>query len=103
MLDQLAAAGIAGAGLVITLRSSILADASPIIWLGAIEFGIAALIATVGQIHFIEGLFCRKHNRTYTRNLTLAALVFISMGIGTLGTSVFLEGDAPKDAKANDR
>jgi hypothetical protein len=96
ILDQLTAAGIAGAGLVITLRSSILEDASGLIWLGAVESGIAAIVALAAQLQLIEGLFLRKHARHTTRMFTIVAVIFIGMGIGTPARSVFLEGDAKK-------
>jgi hypothetical protein len=90
--------GIAGAGLVITLRGSILSEASPIIWMGAVEFGLAAMVALAAQIGLIEGLFSLKLSRRRLQLMTILAVVLIGMGVGTLGTSVFLEG---KESKAS--
>ena len=92
LIDQLATMGVAGAGLVITLRGSLLQDASNLIWLAAIEFGLAALIALIAQVHLIEGLFARRLKSQRTRLMTLAAIVLMGMGVGSLGTSVVLEG-----------
>ncbi len=96
LFDQLATMGVAGAGLVITLRGSLLADASPIVWMGAVEFGIAALCALAAQVSLIEGLFARKSVMRSARVMTIAAAVLIGMGVGTVGMSVFVEGKAPQ-------
>jgi hypothetical protein len=101
LFEQLATMGVAGAGLVITLRGSILSDASPIIWLGAVEFGLAAMVALAAQIGLIEGLFSLKLSRRPTQLMMVLAVVLIGMGIGTLGTSVFLEGKASETSKAS--
>jgi hypothetical protein len=61
--------------------------------MGAIEFGLAALIALAAQFHLIEGLFLAKHRRRSTQMMTIIAVVLIGMGVGTLGTSVFMSGD----------
>jgi hypothetical protein len=98
LFEQLATMGIAGAGLVITLRGSILSEASPIIWMGAVEFGLAAMVALAAQIGLIEGLFSLKLSRRRLQLMTILAVVLIGMGVGTLGTSVFLEG---KESKAS--
>jgi hypothetical protein len=63
LFEQLATLGVAGAGLVITLKGSILRDASALIWMGAIEFGAASLIALAAQIGLIEGLLSRRLSR----------------------------------------
>lgn len=94
LFEQLATLGVAGAGLVITLRGSILSDASPVIWLGAIEFALAAMVALAAQINLIESLFALKSSHRRSQVMTIMAVLLIGMGIGTLGTSVFLEGEA---------
>lgn len=91
LFEQLATMGIAGAGLVITLRGSVLSDASGLIWMGAVEFGLAAVVALAAQIGLIEALHKAQTSRTRPRLMTVAAIVLIGMGIGTLGMSVFLE------------
>jgi uncharacterized membrane protein len=96
LFEQLATMGIAGAGLVITLRGSILSDASALIWMGAVEFGLAALVALVAQMSLIEGLMARKVSRRQNQMMTILAVILIGMGVGTLGTSVFLEGNPGK-------
>ncbi len=98
LFEQLATMGVAGAGLVITLRSSILSEASAIIWLGAVEFGLAAMIALAAQVNLIEELFQRKHARRTTRRMTFLAVLLIGMGVGTLGMSVMMSADQPKPA-----
>jgi hypothetical protein len=100
LFEQLATMGVAGAGLVITLRGSILSEASPIIWMGAVEFGLAAMVALAAQIGLIEGLFSRKLSRRPTQLMTILAVVLIGMGVGTLGTSVFLEGKSSQVSTA---
>ena len=102
LFDQLATMGVAGAGLVITLRGSILSEASPLIWMGAIEFGLAALVALAAQMSLIEGLFASRVSRRRTQIMTILAVVLIGMGVGTLGTSVFLEGKSSQ-APAEDQ
>jgi hypothetical protein len=99
LFEQLATLGVAGAGLVITLRGSILSEASPIIWMGAVEFGLAALVALAAQIGLIEGLFSLKLSRRRIQMMTILAVVLIAMGVGTLGTSVFLEGKSAEASK----
>jgi uncharacterized membrane protein len=96
LFEQLATMGVAGAGLVITLRGSILSDASALIWMGAVEFGLAALVALAAQMGLIEGLMARKVSRRQNQMMTIIAVVLIGMGVGTLGTSVFLEGKPGK-------
>lgn len=95
LFEQITTLGVAGAGLVITLKGSILSGASPIIWLGAIEFGFAALLSLAAQVNLIEGLFQRRLNRRSLRGMALAAILLMGMGIGTLGTSVIIEGKEP--------
>ena len=96
LFEQLATMGIAGAGLVITLRGSILSDASALIWMGAVEFGLAALVALAAQMGLIEGLMARKVSRRQNQMMTILAVILIGMGVGTLGTSVLLEGKPGK-------
>jgi len=97
MFDQLAAIGLGGAGLTITLVGSLLKDAPFFIWFAAIEFGLAALIALIAQVHLIDGLFRRTPIQKRSRLMTAIAVMLIGMGVGSLATSVFLEGK--KDAK----
>jgi hypothetical protein len=91
LFEQLATLGVAGAGLVITLKGSVLSGASAIIWAGAVEFGLAAMVALVAQMSLIEALFSRRFNRRVMQIMAMIAIVLIGMGIGTLGMSVFLE------------
>jgi hypothetical protein len=100
LFEQLATLGVAGAGLVITFKGSILRDASALIWMGAIEFGAASLIALAAQIGLIEGLLSRRLSRRRIQLMTISAVVLIGMGVGTLGTSVFLEGKASRAEKS---
>src|SRR3954452_2155547 len=57
MFDQLAALGLGGAGLTVTLIGSILRNSSVIVWLPVIGFGLAAMLAVTGNIKLIDGLF----------------------------------------------
>jgi uncharacterized membrane protein len=100
LFEQLATMGVAGAGLVITLKGSILSEASALIWMGAVEFGLAALVALSAQMGLIEGLMARKVSRRQNQIMTILAVVLIGMGVGTLGTSVLLEGKPAKAAAA---
>lgn len=93
LFDQLAAMGVGGAGLVITLAGSLL-QGHKLIWMAAAEFGLVAMIAMAGQFHLIEALFHGKPIRKQSRLLTIIAIMLMGMGIGSLGTSVFLEGGA---------
>jgi hypothetical protein len=65
-----------------------------------VEFGLAAMVALAAQIGLIEGLFSLKLSRRPTQLMMVLAVVLIGMGIGTLGTSVFLEGKAPEASKS---
>jgi len=100
LFEQLATMGVAGAGLVITLKGSILSEASALIWMGAVEFGLAAMVALSAQMGLIEGLMARKVSRRQNQIMTILAVVLIGMGVGTLGTSVLLEGKPAKPAAA---
>jgi hypothetical protein len=91
VFEQLAAMGLGGAGLVITLAGSIL-PASPVIWISAVEFGLAAMVALTAQHHLIDAIFRRAPQRRRSRTMTIIAIVLIGMGVGSLGTSVFLLG-----------
>lgn len=99
LFEQLATLGVAGAGLVITLRGSILQDASPMIWLAAVEFGLAAVLALAAQVGLIEGLFDGTVSRRRSQIMTAAAVVLIGMAVGTLGTSVFMEGESTSSSR----
>jgi hypothetical protein len=89
VFEQLAAVGLGGAGLVITLAGSIL-PASPVVWISAVEFGLAAMVALTAQHHLIDAIFRRAPQRRRSRLMTVVAILLIGMGVGSLGTSVFL-------------
>ena len=97
LFDQLAAGGIAGAGLTITLVGTIL-NGSVLIWMSTVEFATAALVALTGQTHMIDGLFDRKPVRKRSKWITAISITLIGMGVGSLATSVYLEGKTGKDA-----
>ena len=97
LFDQLAAGGIAGAGLTITLVGTIL-NGSALVWMSTIEFATAALIALTGQTYLIDGLFDRKPVRKRSKWVTAISVTLIGMGVGSLATSVYLEGKTAKDA-----
>lgn len=93
MFDQLAAAGVAGAGLTVTLISSLLRNAPPIVWLPVIFFTLAAVLAISGNSHLIDGLFRRRE--TFRRSKLYASLAvgLIGMAIGSLSMAVFHDGE----------
>jgi hypothetical protein len=91
LFEQLAAAGVAGAGLTITLVGTIL-KGSFLIWLATVEFTMAAVVALSGQTKLIEALAAGKPVWKVVRMITMIAMVLIGMGIGSLAMSVYLEG-----------
>ena len=91
MFEQLAAAGVAGAGLTITLVGTIL-KGSALIWLATVEFTLAAIVAFAGQSQLIASLGARKPVRRTTQITVMIAVMLIGMGVGGLGMSVYLEG-----------
>src|SRR4051794_14835536 len=95
MFDQLAGVSIAGAGLTVTLIGSVLKDAPGIVWISVIEFGLAAFVATTGNLKLIERLFERKETMKSSRIATLAAIALIGAAIGSLGMSVYYDGKGP--------
>lgn len=92
MFDQLAAVGIAGAGLAVTLIGSLLRGASPIVWLPVILFGSAALFAISGNNHLIDGLFRRRETLRRSKLYVGMAVGLIGMAIGSLSMAVFYDG-----------
>lgn len=98
MFDQLAAICLGGAGLTVTLIGSVLSNAPGIVWLSAVEFGLAALVALYGNIALINNLFERKESRKSSRIATGLCVGLLGMAVGSLCTSVYLDG--MKDSKA---
>ena len=98
MFDQLANVGVAGAGLVITLAGTLL-QGKGLVWIAAVEFALAAVVAFHGQQHLIESLFRRTASQKRSRLATVIAIMLIGMGIGSLGAAVALEG-TPASAPA---
>lgn len=92
LFEQLAAMGVAGAGLVITLKGSILSGASGLIWIATAEFALGAFVAFGAQLILIEGLFAANLSRRRLQIMLIIAVLLIGMGICSLGMSVFLEG-----------
>lgn len=101
LFDQMATFGIGGAGLTITLAGSLLRDAPPIlVWLAAIEFGLASLISLAGQNALIIHLYEKRPHRRSSKVMTGIASMLIGMGAGSLATSVALMAkpvDAPTE------
>lgn len=92
MFDQLAAVGIAGAGLAVTLIGSLLRDAPPIVWIPVILFGLAALFAVSGNNNLIDGLFRQRPTLRRSKLYVGAAVGLIGMAIGSLSMSVYHDG-----------
>ena len=92
MFDQLAAVGIAGAGLAVTLIGSLLRNAPAIVWMPVILFGLAALFAISGNSHLIDGLFRRRATLRRSKLYVAAAVGLIGMAIGSLSMSVYFDG-----------
>jgi hypothetical protein len=99
MFDQLATVSIAGAGLTVTLIGSLLRDAPWIVWLPVIGFGVAALAAISGNVWLIEGLTTRRPTLRRSKATTQAVVGLIGFAIGTLGMSVYIEGDGHRRGK----
>jgi hypothetical protein len=93
MFDRLGTFAIGGAGLTITLAGTLLRDAPPfMVWIAAVEFGLAALISMAAQARLIDDLF---EKRAFRRRAKIAAgisVLLIAMGAGSLATSVALVG-----------
>ena len=88
-LEQLTNLGIGGAGLTITLVGGLLKNLGALVWIATAEFGITALMALVGQIDLTNHILMNTDPKR-TRIYTLIAVLFLAMGIGSLGTSVLL-------------
>jgi len=88
-LEQLTNLGVGGAGLTITLVGGILKNLGALVWIATAEFGIAALMALVGQIDLTNNILMNTDPKR-TKTYTLIAVLFLAMGIGSLGTSVLL-------------
>ena len=88
-LEQLTNLGVGGAGLTITLVGGLLKNLGALVWIATAEFGLAALIALVGQIDLTDHVLTGAEPRR-TKSYTLIAVLFLAMGIGSLGTSVLL-------------
>jgi hypothetical protein len=93
MFDHLSGVSLAGAGLTVTLIGSVLKDAPPIVWLSVIEFGLAAFVATTGNLKMIERLFQRRETIRTSKIATMATIALIGMAIGSLGMSVYYDRD----------
>lgn len=89
LFEQLATVSLGGAGLAITLAGSILRN-SPLVWIAVIEFGVAALLAVSAHQGLIGKLFDRKPTRKRSTVMTGVCMMLIGMGVGSLGTAVFL-------------
>ena len=90
--NQVATLSTAGAGLAITLAGSILSDFTLPIWIAVICFSLSALISLVAQIAGVEKLFDAQPSRALLRNYALTAVFLMAIGIGALGTGVFISG-----------
>jgi hypothetical protein len=100
MFDQLAAAGVAGAGLTVTLIGSLLRNAPGIVWLPVILFGAAAFIAISGNSILIDGLFRQRATLKRGRLYVAAAVGLIGMAIGSLSMAVYKDGErGPGEAR----
>ena len=91
LFEQLAAAGVAGAGLTITLVGTIL-QGSFLVWVATAEFTLGAIVALGGQTQLIEGLTKKQPIWRKARIISGAATLLIGMGIGSLATDVYIEG-----------
>ena len=103
MFDQLAGMSIAGSGLTVTLIGSILKDAPGIVWLAVVYFAVAAIISITANIGLIDGLFEGKDRRTRNKWLTMAAVMLIGMGTGSLGASVHLDAERGNSKAGSER
>ncbi|MCX7359204.1 MAG: hypothetical protein NT015_13810 [Alphaproteobacteria bacterium] len=90
--DQLATVSLGGAGLTITLAGSLL-QGSPLVWISAVEFGVAALMALTAQRNLIGHLYDQKPVRKRSRMMTTLCMLLIGMGVGSLGGAVYLQAE----------
>lgn len=93
MFDQLAAVGVAGAGLTVTLIGSLLRNAPPIVWLPVIFFALAAMFAISGNNRLIDGLFRRRATLQRSKLYSGVAVGLIGMAMGTLSMAVLENGE----------
>lgn len=89
MFEQMMTVSLGGAGLTITLASSLL-QGQPLVLIAVVEFGLAAILALAGQSAMIKALFAKQNSRANMKLTTGLCSVLIGMGVGTLGASVFL-------------
>ena len=97
MFDQIAAVGIGGAGLTVTLIGTLLRNTSPVIWLPVIFFAAASMFAVSGNNLLIDGLF--RRTPVYKRSKLYLALAvgLIGMAMGSLSMSVYYQGKTDVD------
>ena len=93
IFDQLATVSIAGAGLSVTLIGSLLQNASRVVWLSVILFGLAAVTSVSGNVRLIDGLTQRRPVLRRTKLDVQIAMGLIGMAIGFLCMSMYYEGD----------
>ncbi|MDY7522547.1 hypothetical protein [Sphingomonas sp. 10B4] len=99
IFDQLATVGIAGAGLSVTLIGSLLQNASRVVWLSVILFGLAAITSVGANVRLIDGLTQRRPVLRRTKLDVQIAMGLIGMAIGCLCMSMYYEGNrAPPKA-----
>lgn len=103
MFDQLAAAGVAGAGLTVTLIGSLLRSAPGIVWLPVFMFAFAALFAISGNSHLIDGLFRRRATLQRSKLYVGVAVGLIGMAIGSLSMAVFYDGERQSGQAGQER
>jgi len=93
MFDQLAAAGVAGAGLTVTLIGSLLRNAPGLVWLPVVLFGAAAMFAISGNSRLIDSLFKRQAAFRHSKLYVGMAVGLIGMAIGSLSMAVYYDGE----------
>ncbi len=93
IFDQLATVSVAGAGLSVTLIGSLLQNASRVVWLSVILFGLAAVTSVSANVRLIDGLTKRRPVLRRTKLDVQIAMGLIGMAIGFLSMSMYYEGD----------
>lgn len=88
LFEQFATFSLGGAGLSITLASSLL-QGSPLVWIAIGCFAIAAVQAIAGQQGMIERLFKRTSTRSVIKLSNGICTFLIGMGVGTLTAGAF--------------
>lgn len=102
IFDQLATVSIAGAGLSVTLIGSLLQNASGVVWLSVVLFGLAAVTAVSGNNRLIESLFQRRSVLRRTKRDVQMAMGQIGMAVGILCMGIYDEGQiAPARAASS--